>query len=171
MVTACPSFVEIANPFLNVVVVVYLRRVLCPRAEGGAYNSTGQGARTCNTFRALWRPEGSKAPIPSFPGSTFPSRAQGMVLGAMVDPNVLSRPVPIVMRDRYRSGRGSFWAVGWRPIPISWARLTLSLRGRARRNLSLSLRAGPSPPYRHRARRRLALSLWGEAGLSHKGVG
>jgi len=36
-----------------------------------------------------------------------------MVVGAMVDPNVLSRPVPIVMRDRYRSGRGSFWAVGW----------------------------------------------------------
>ena len=81
-------------------VVVYLHRVPCPRAEGGAYNSTGQGARTYNTFRALRRPEGSKAPVPSFPGSTFPARAQGMVLEAVVDPNVLSCPVPIIMREQ-----------------------------------------------------------------------
>ena len=106
-------------------IVVYLRRVPCPRAEGGAYNSTGRRARTCNTFRALRRPEGSKAPVTSFPDSTFPARVQGMVLGAMVDPNVLSCPVPIIMREwvelsgkmkpvfRYRAGRGSFLAV-WR---------------------------------------------------------
>ena len=85
--------------FWTVVVVAYLRRVPCPRAEGGAYNSTGQRARTCNTFQALLRPEGSKATVLSFPGSTFPTGAQGMVLEAVVDPNVLSCPVPIIMRE------------------------------------------------------------------------
>ena len=60
----------------------------------------------------------------SFLGSTFPARVQGMVLGAMVDPNVLSCPVPIIMREwvelsgkmkpvfRYRAGQGSFLVVG-----------------------------------------------------------
>ena len=89
--------------FWSVVVVVYLRRVPCPRAEGGAYNSIGRGARTYTTFWALRRLEVSKAPVPSFLGSTFPARVQGMVLGAMVDPNVLSCPVPIIMRERGRS--------------------------------------------------------------------
>ena len=65
-------------------VVVYLHRVPCPRAEGGAYNSTGRGARACNTFWALRRPEGSKAPVQSFPGSTFPAGAQGMGCSTMV---------------------------------------------------------------------------------------
>ena len=46
----------------------------------------------------------------------------------------------------------------WRPTPISWARPTPPLRGRARRSLSFSPRARPSPPHRRRARRRLALS-------------
>ena len=45
-----------------------------------------------------------------------------------------------------------------RPIPISWARPTPPLRGRARRSLSFSPRVRPSPPHRRRARRRLALS-------------
>jgi len=45
-----------------------------------------------------------------------------------------------------------------RPIPISWARPTPPLRGRARRSLSFNPRARPSPPNRRRARRRLALS-------------
>jgi len=85
------------------VVVVYLRRVPCPRAEGGAYNSIGRGVRACNTFWALWRSEGFKAPVQSFPGSTFPAGAQGMVLEAMVDLNVLSCSVPIIMRERGRS--------------------------------------------------------------------
>ena len=38
-------------------------------------------------------------------------------------------------------------------------------RRRVRRSLSLGPRARPSPPYRRRARRRLALSFWGEAGF------
>ena len=50
-------------------------------------------------YRALWRSEGFKAPVQSFPGSTFPAGAQGMVLEAVVDPNVLSCPVPIIMRE------------------------------------------------------------------------
>ena len=91
-------------------VVVYLHRVPCPRAEGGAYNSTGRGVRACNTFWALRRPGGSKAPVQSFPGSTFPTRAQGMVLEAVVDLNVLSYTVPVIMRGRERRnlalGRG-----------------------------------------------------------------
>ena len=111
--------------FWSVVVVVYLHRVPCPRAEGGAYNSTGRGVRACNTFWALRRPGGSKAPVQSFPGSTFPTRAQGMVLEAVVDPNVWSCTVPVIMRGRerslsgkikpafgYRSGRGSSLVVG-----------------------------------------------------------
>ena len=80
-------------------VVVYLHRVPCPRAEGGAYNSTGRGVRACNTFWALRRPGGSKAPVQSFPGCTFPAGAQGMVLEAVVDPNVLSCPVTIIVRE------------------------------------------------------------------------
>jgi len=84
----------------TVVVVVYLHWVPCPRAEGGAYNSTGRGARTCNAFWVLWRSEGSKASVLLFPGSPFPARAQGMVLGAMVDPNVLSLPVSIILREQ-----------------------------------------------------------------------
>ena len=59
-------------------VAVCLRRVLCLRAEGGAYNSVGRRARAHNTIQALLRLEGSKAPILSFPGSTFPVGAQGM---------------------------------------------------------------------------------------------
>ena len=91
-----------------------------------------------------------------------------MVIGAMVDPNVLSCPVPIIMRDRYRSGLVLGRRVRRRPIPISWARPTPPLRGRARQSLSLSPRARrrlalsprarPCPPQRRRARRRLALS-------------
>ena len=81
-------------------VVVYLRWVPCPRAEGGAYNSVGRGACARNTIQALLRLEGSKAPIPLFPGSTFPVGAQGMVLEAVVDPNSLSCPIPIIMRER-----------------------------------------------------------------------
>ena len=65
-------------------VVVCLRRVPCPRAEGGAYNSVGRRARAHNTFQALLCLEGSKAPIPSFPSSTFPVEAQGMDSGSMV---------------------------------------------------------------------------------------
>ena len=81
-------------------VVVYLHRVPCPRAEGGAYNSIGRGVRACNTFWALRRPGGSKAPVQSFPGSTFPTEAHGMVLEAVVDLNVLSCLVPIIMREQ-----------------------------------------------------------------------
>ena len=43
-------------------------------------------------------PEWSKAPIPSYPGGTFPAAAQGMVLGAAFDSNVMSYPVLIFMK-------------------------------------------------------------------------
>ena len=68
VVTAHPSFVEDASPFLD--------RSGChissSRLEA---DFIGRRARTRNTFQALLRPEGSKAPIPSFPGSTFPAEA------------------------------------------------------------------------------------------------
>jgi len=44
----------------NVVVVVCLRRVLRPEAEGGAYNTVGRRAGARNTVQVLPRPEGSK---------------------------------------------------------------------------------------------------------------
>ena len=146
--------------FWTVVVVVYLRRVPCPRDEGGAYNSIGRRARTRNTFQALLCLEGSKAPVPSFPGSTFPAGAQGMVLEAVVDPNVLSCPVPIIMRKQgevvsqdetspWTSSEARF-VLGRRarrrPVLIPWARPSPSLGGRARRSLSLSPRARRSWP-------------------------
>ena len=141
-------------------VVAYLRRVSCPRAEGGAYNSTGRGAHTCNTFQALLCPEGSKAPIPSFPGSTFPTKVQGMVLEAAVDLNVLSYPIPIIMREQgevVRQDETSPWIssearfvlrcrVRRRPVLIPRVRSSPSLRGRARRSLSLSPRVRWSWP-------------------------
>ena len=43
-------------------------------------------------------PEWSKVPIPSYPSGTFPTTAQGMVLGAAFDPNVKSYPVLILMK-------------------------------------------------------------------------
>ena len=98
--TGYPSIVEIANSFLERSGCRISSSGSGPGAEGGAYNSTGQRARTCNTFQALLHPEGSKAPVPSFPGSTFPAGAQGMVLEAVVDLNILSCPVPIIMRER-----------------------------------------------------------------------
>ena len=139
----------------TVVVVVCLRRVPCLRTEGGAYNSVGRRACARNTIQALPRLEGSKAPIPSFPGSTFPPGAQGIVLEAVVDPNVLSYPVPIIMRERgevvrrdetslrtsgkARSvlGRRARWSLAF----IPWARPSPALGGRARRSLALSPRA------------------------------
>ena len=114
--------------------------------------------------------EGSKAPIPSFPGGTFPAGAQGMVLEATVDPNVLSYPVSIIMREQgevVRQDKTSPWTssearfiLGRRarrsPVPrgsgeaeltlIPQARPSLALGGRARQSLSLSPRARRSWP-------------------------
>jgi len=45
-------------------------------------------------------PEWSKVPIPSYPGGTFPTAAQGIVLGAAFDPNVKSYPVLILMMEQ-----------------------------------------------------------------------
>jgi len=80
-----------------------------------------------------------------------------MVVGAMVDPNVLSRPVPIIMRDRYRSGRGSFWAVGWgwpRPFGVGRDGIHPSALGRDRARPQGVGRGGvyPSALGRDRAR-------------------
>ena len=72
VVIAYPSFVEDVSLFLTVVVVVCLRQVPCPRAEGSVYNSVGRRARARNTIQALLCLERSKAPILSFPSSTFP---------------------------------------------------------------------------------------------------
>ena len=141
-------------------VVAYLRRVSCPRAEGGAYNSTGRRARTCNTFQILLCLGGSRAPIPSFPGSTFPTGAQGMVLEAAVDPNVLSYPTPIIVRERgevVRQDETSPWTSSearfvlrrrsrQSPVLIPRARPSPSLGGRARRSQSLSSQARRSWP-------------------------
>ena len=44
--------------------------------------------------------EWSKAPISSYPSGTFPTVAQGMVLGAAFDPNVKSYPVLILMMEQ-----------------------------------------------------------------------
>ena len=45
-------------------------------------------------------PEWSKAPIPSYPGGTFLAVAQGMVLGAAFDSNVMSYPELINMKGQ-----------------------------------------------------------------------
>ena len=90
-------------------VVVYLHRVLCPRAEGGPYNSTGRGVRACNTFWALRRPGGSKSPVQSFPGSTFPTGAQGMDSGTVVltyEPRPALLHTPSGSNESLLEGRG-----------------------------------------------------------------
>ena len=141
-------------------VVVCLRRVSCPRAKGGAHNFVGRRAHAHNTIQALLRLEGSKAPILSFPSSTFPAGAQGMVLEAAVDPNVLSYPVPIIMRECgevVRQDETSPWTLSearfvlerrarQSPVLIPRARPSPSLGGRARRSQSLSSRARRSWP-------------------------
>ena len=107
------------------------------------------------------RLEGSKAPIPSFPGSTFPTEVQGMVLEATVDPNVLSYSVPIIVRgweEVDRRDEASPWISDEAesiPKPLGEVELalipqerpSLALGGRARRNLSLSPRTRQSWPF------------------------
>ena len=71
-------------------------------------------------------PEWSKAPIPSYPGSTFPTVAQGMVLGVVFDSNVISYPVLILMKEQgVLVGRG-----GVCPRPSSEAEVALGRRTR-----------------------------------------
>ena len=91
-------------------------------------------------------PEWAKVPIPSFPSSTFPTGAQGMVLDAAVDLNVLSYPVPIIMRERgevVRRDGTSLWILGE-------ARSILGRR--ARRSVAFIYRARPSLALRGRVR-------------------
>ena len=169
-------------------VVVCLRQVPCPRAEGGAHNSVGQRARTHNTIQALLRLEGSKASIPSFPGSTFPIGAQGMDSGIVVltyepclaflrtssgslrtgSPRSDGSNRPLVRRSEKSGeqasceprlwGRSRGVGAGSSAVGIPRARLSPSLGGRVRRSQSLS----------SRARQRLALSPRGEVELAQR---
>ena len=81
-----------------------------------------------------------------------------MVLDAAVDLNILSYPVPIIMRERgvvVRRGGASLWTSGkarsvlgcrarWSLALICWARPSPALGGRVRRSLALSPRARQS---------------------------
>ena len=63
---------------------------------------------------------------------------QGMVLDAVVDLNILSYPVPIIMRERgviVRQGGASLWTSG---------EARSALGGRARRSIALAHRARQS---------------------------
>ena len=157
-------------------VVVCLRQVSCPRAEGGTHNSVGRRACAHNTIQVLLRLEGSKAPIPSFPGSTFPAGAQGMVPGTVVltyepclaflhmsssslrmgSPWSDGSSRPSVCRSK-KSGeqasceprsRGQSRGVGAGSsvVGVPRARPSPSLGGQARRSQSLSSRARQSWP-------------------------
>ena len=70
--------------------------------------------------------EWSKAPILSYPGGTFPAAAQGMVLGAVFDLNVMWYPMLILMKARgVLVGRG-----GASPRPSGKAEPTIGRRAR-----------------------------------------
>ena len=71
-----------------------------PGAEGGAYNTVGRKVRAHNTIQLMPFLEGSKAPVPSCSDSTFLQRHRAWSSMLRFDLNVLSYPVPIIMRER-----------------------------------------------------------------------
>ena len=87
-------------PPWNVVVVVCPCLVPHPGAEGGVYNTVGQKVRAHNTILLQQYLEGSKAPVPSCSNNTFLQRRRAWSSMPQFDPNVLSYPVLIVMRER-----------------------------------------------------------------------
>ena len=113
--------------------------------------------------------------LPHLEGSKRPSchaltvlscRAQGMVLDATVDPNILSYPMPIIMRERgavVRRGRASPWTSGE-------ARRNLAFGGWARRSLALRVSARWSIALSPRVRRSCPPAIWG-GGVNRRASG
>ena len=92
--------VEDGSPSLDCIGCPMLMSGSSPGAEGDAYNTVGRKVCAHNTIQLLPYLEGSKAPVPSCFDSTFLQRRRAWSSMTRFDPNALSYPVLIIMRER-----------------------------------------------------------------------